>query len=59
VSLVERNLQMYGTTICRQEDGRFGPPLPEDPDHVLTTGGRSTSLEHDIRRIDAFHRRID
>lgn len=32
VSLVERNLQVYGTTICRQQDGSFGPPLLEDPD---------------------------
>ena len=34
VALVERNAQEYGTTICRQEDGGFGPPLREDPEHV-------------------------
>jgi hypothetical protein len=32
VSLVERNVQVYGTTICRQADGSFGLPLLEDPD---------------------------
>jgi hypothetical protein len=34
VSLVERNVQMYGTTICRQAHGSFGPPLLEDPEQV-------------------------
>lgn len=29
VSLIERGVQVYGTTICRQEDGSFGPPLLE------------------------------
>ena len=57
VSLVERNVQVYGTTICRQEDGRFAPPLLEDPDHVdarrRTVG--LPPLEQDIRRIEQFH----
>ena len=54
VSLVERNVQVYGTTICRQEDGSFAPPLLEDPDHV-DTRRRAVGLpplEQDIRRIE-------
>jgi hypothetical protein len=54
LSLVERNVQVYGTTICRQEDESFGPPLLEDPDHV-DTRRRAVGLpplEQDIRRIE-------
>ena len=59
VSLVERNVQVYGTTICRQEDGSFGPPLLEDPDQV-DARRRAVGLpplEEAIRRIEAIHRR--
>jgi hypothetical protein len=61
VSLVERNVQVYGTTICRQEDGSFGPPLLEDPDQVdaRRRAVGLPSLEEDIRRIEAFYRRVD
>ena len=58
VSLVERNVQVYGTTICRQEDGSFAPPLLEDPDHV-DARRRAVGLpplEQDIRRIEQFYR---
>ncbi len=61
VSLVERNVQVYGTTICRQEDGSFAPPLLEAPDHV-DARRRAVGLpplEHDIRRIEAYYRRVD
>jgi hypothetical protein len=57
VSLVERKLQVYGTTICRQEDGSFGPPLLEDPDQV-DARRRAVGLpplEEDIRRIEQFY----
>jgi hypothetical protein len=57
VSLVERNVQVYGTTICRQPDGSFGPPLLEDPDRV-DTRRRAVGLpplEEDIRRIEQFY----
>jgi hypothetical protein len=57
VSLVERNLQVYGTTICRQADGSFGPPLLEDPDRV-DARRRAVGLpplEQDIRRIEQFY----
>jgi hypothetical protein len=56
VSLVERNVQVYGTTICRQEDGRFAPPLLEDPDQ-LDARRRAVGLpplEQDIRRLEQF-----
>jgi hypothetical protein len=61
LSLVERNVQVYGTTICRQEDGSFGPPLLEDPDHVdeRRRAVGLPPLEHDIRRIEAFYRRVE
>jgi hypothetical protein len=60
LSLVERNAQVYGTTICRQEDGSFGPPLLEDPDHVdaRRQAVGLPPLEQDIRRIEAFYRRV-
>jgi len=61
VSLVERNVQVYGTTICRQEDGSFGPPLLEDPDHV-DARRRAVGLpplEQDSRKLEAFYRRVD
>ena len=61
VSLIERNVQVYGTTICRQADGNFGPPLLEDPDHV-DARRRAVGLpplEHDIRRIEALYRRVE
>jgi hypothetical protein len=57
VSLVERNVQVYGTTICRQPDGSFAPPLLEDPDQV-DARRRAVGLpplEQDIRRIEQFH----
>jgi hypothetical protein len=57
VSLVERNVQVYGTTICRQQDGSFGSPLLEDPEHV-DARRRAVGLpplEQDIRRIEQFH----
>jgi hypothetical protein len=57
VSLAERNIQVYGTTICRQADGSFAPPLLEDPDRV--DARRQTvglpPLEEDIRRIEQFY----
>jgi hypothetical protein len=56
VSLVERNVQVYGTTICRKMGGSRRPLL-EDPDHVdarrRTVG--LPPLEQDIRRIEQFH----
>jgi Family of unknown function (DUF6624) len=60
LSLVERNVQVYGTTICRQEDGSSGPPLLEDPDHVdaRRQAVGLPPLEQDIRRIEAFYRRV-
>ena len=61
VSLVERNVQVYGTTICRQKDGSFGPPLLEDPDHV-DAHRRAVGLpplEQDVRKLEVFHRRVD
>ncbi len=57
VSLVERNVQVYGTTICRRADGSFGPPLLEDPDRV-DARRRAVGLpplEEDIRRLEQFH----
>jgi hypothetical protein len=56
LSLVERNVQVYGTTICRQPNGRFAPPLLEDPDQV-DARRRAVGLpplEEDIRRIEQF-----
>jgi hypothetical protein len=44
VSLIERSVQVYGTTICRQEDGSFGPPLLEDPITWMRAAGRSGFL---------------
>jgi hypothetical protein len=60
LSLVERNVQVYGTTICRQEDGSFGPPLLEDPDHAdaRRQAVGLPPLEQDIRMIEAFYRRV-
>jgi Family of unknown function (DUF6624) len=57
VSLVERNVQVYGTTICRQEDGRFAPPLLEDPEQVdaRRQAVGLPPLEEDIRRIEQFY----
>jgi hypothetical protein len=57
LSLVERNVQVYGTTICRQEDGSFGPPLLEDPEHVdaRRQAVGLPPLEQDIRRIEEFY----
>ena len=59
VWLVERNVQLYGTTICRQDDGSFGPPLLEDPDHVdeRRRAFGLPPLEEDVCRIEAFYRR--
>jgi hypothetical protein len=59
VSLVERNVQVYGTTICRQDDGSFGPPLLEDPDQVdeRRRAVGLPPLQEEIRKIDAFYRR--
>lgn len=57
LSLVERNVQVYGTTICRQADGSFGPLLLEDPDRV-DARRRAVGLpplEQDIRRIEQFY----
>jgi hypothetical protein len=57
VSLVERNVQVYGTTICRQQDGTFAPPLLEDPDQVdaRRQAVGLPPLEQDIRRIEQFY----
>jgi hypothetical protein len=51
---------VYGTAICRQEDGSFGPPLLEDSDHVdaRRQAVGLPPLEQDIRRIEAFYRRV-
>jgi hypothetical protein len=57
VSVVERNVQVYGTTICRQADGSFGPPLLEDPEQV-DARRRAVGLpplEQDVRRIEQFY----
>jgi hypothetical protein len=57
VSLVERNVQVYGTTICRQEDGSFGPPLLEDPEAV-DARRRAVGLPplaQDVRRLEQFY----
>ena len=57
VSLVERNVQVYGTTICRQADASFGPPLLEDPGQV-DARRRAVGLpplEQDICRLEQFH----
>jgi hypothetical protein len=61
VSLVERNVQVYGTTICRQQDGSFGPPLLEDPDQVdeRRRAVGLPPLEQEIRKIEGFYRRRD
>jgi hypothetical protein len=59
VSLVERNVQVYGTTICRQADGSFGAPLLEDPDQV-DARRRAVGLPplaEDLRKLEAFYRR--
>ena len=56
-SLVERNVQVYGTTICRQADASFGPPLLEDPGQV-DARRRAVGLpplEQDICRLEQFH----
>jgi hypothetical protein len=60
VSLAERNAQVYGTTICRQENGGFGPPLLEDPERVdeRRRAVGLPPLEYDIGRIEAYYRRI-
>ena len=59
LSLIERDVQIYGTTICRQEDGSYGPPQLEDPDQVderrLAVG--LPPLREDIQRIETFYRR--
>jgi len=59
VSLVERNVQVYGTTICRQEDGSFGPPVVEDPGQVdeRRRAVGLPPLDEDIRKTEAFYRR--
>jgi hypothetical protein len=44
VSLVERNVQVYGTTICRQPDGSFGPPLLRIPTGWIRAAARSGFL---------------
>jgi hypothetical protein len=61
VSLVERNVQVYGTTICRQQDGSFGPPLLEDPDQVdeRRRAVGLPPLDQEIRKIEGFYRRRD
>lgn len=60
VSLVERNVQVYGTTICRQADGSFGPPLLEDPDRVdeRRRAVGLPPLDQEVRRIEAYYRRV-
>jgi hypothetical protein len=57
VSLVQRNAQVYGTTICRQQDGTFAPPFLEDPDQVdqRRRAVGLPPLEQDIRRIEQFY----
>jgi hypothetical protein len=61
LSLVERNVQVYGTTICRQEDGSFVPLLLEDSDHVdeRRRAVGLPPLEQEIRKIEAYCRRSD
>jgi hypothetical protein len=61
LSLVERNVQVYGTTICRQQDGSFGPPLLEDPDQVdeRRRAVGLPPLDQEIRKIEGFYRRGD
>jgi hypothetical protein len=56
-SLIERNVQVYGTTICRPNDGRFGTPLLEDPDNVdeRRRDVGLPPLEQDIRRVRDFY----
>jgi hypothetical protein len=57
LSLLERGVQIYGTTICRQEDGSFGPPSLEDPDHVDERRREVglIPLEQDIQKVQAFY----
>jgi hypothetical protein len=45
VSLVERNVQVVGTTICRQADGSFGPALAggSRAGGCAPSGGRASS----------------
>jgi YVTN family beta-propeller protein len=56
VSLVERNVQVVETTICRQAGGSFGPPLLENPEQVdaRRRAAGLPPLEQDIRRIEQF-----
>lgn len=57
LALIERGVQVYGTVICRMEDGSFGAPSLEDPDSVEDRR-RSVGLiplDEDIRRIEGFH----
>ena len=44
----------------RQENGGFGPPLPEDPEHIdeRRRAVGLPPLEYDIGRIEAYYRRI-
>jgi hypothetical protein len=58
LSLIERNVQVYGTTICRRDDGSYGPPQLEDPEHVdeRRRAVGLPRLEDDVRRIEAYHR---
>jgi hypothetical protein len=44
VSLVERNVQVYGTTICRQADGSFVRPCWRIPTGWMRAAGRSGFL---------------
>jgi len=57
LALIERGVQVYGTVICRMENGSFGAPSLEDPDGVEDRR-RSVGLiplDEDIRRIQGFH----
>lgn len=54
LSLVERGLQIYGTTICRQPDGTFAAPNLEDPDRVdeRRRAVGLPQLADDIRKVE-------
>lgn len=60
-SLIERGVQIYGTVICRLEDGTFGAPQLDDPEHVddRRRAVDLMPLDEDIARIAEYHRRAE